>query len=347
MIYSERCRGQESWGVYQLAGQSAMIGRDENRCQILLSDRNVSKQHAEIGCIGGRYRIRDLQSFNGTFVNGVEVKGWTGLHDKDVIMICGVRLIYTNGTVVYSRERHGGVRAEIDIKRKQVPDRNRRFHKVSLLENIRMVIEPGEFVTILGGSGAGKSTLLGCINGFERAGVEGHVLINGIDLYQNYNKLKLIMGYVPQSDADLPAELTVYEHIRATAGLRMPGEKKEQISERVDKVIHDLMLFPKKNELIGKLSGGEKRRVSIAMELAADPMMIFMDEATSGLDPSSETEVMNISRRIAHEQNKIVLMITHNTKNFALCDKVIVLCKMNQVGRLAFFGTPDEALRRC
>ncbi len=346
IIFSERCKKNDKWSAYRLENGNTLIGRDEKKCKIVLGDRNVSKNHAEIRSDkNGQYWIRDLDSYNGTFVNGTEVKKWFRLQDKDVIMICGVRLIFANDTILYSSGKTAGVQMKVDIEKKEVPSFDNRGKMVTLLKDIHLELEGGDFVTILGGSGAGKSTLLGCMNGFEQEGVRGKVCVNGINLYENYSKLKLIIGYVPQSDEDLPQELTVYELVYTTAQMRVSWETPKELKARVEKALNDLMLTAKKRTLIRKLSGGEKRRVSIAMELVADPMIIFMDEATSGLDPRSETEVMEISKRIAHEQNKIVLMITHNTQNFILCDKAIVLCKAKQVGRLAFFGSPKEALR--
>lgn len=346
IIFSERCRKNDRWSACHLEPGSAIIGREEENCKIVLSDLHVSKTHAEIRSDkNGVYWIRDLDSYNGTFVNGTEVKKWRRLQDKDVIMICGVRLIFADNTILYSHEKTAGVQMQVDIDKKEVPSFDNRGQMVTLLKDIHLDLEGGDFVTILGGSGAGKSTLLGCMNGFEQEGVRGQICINGINLYENYEKLKMIIGYVPQSDEDLPQELTVYELVYMTAQLRVSWEPPKELKARVEKALRDLMLTSKKRTLVRKLSGGEKRRVSIAMELVADPMIIFMDEATSGLDPRSETEVMEISRRIAHDQNKIVLMITHNTQNFVLCDKAIVLCKAKQVGRLAFFGSPTDALR--
>lgn len=346
IIFSQRCRKNDKWGSCRLEEGSTIIGRDEEQCQIVLNDPHVSKSHAEIRSgKDGKFWIRDLDSYNGTFVNGTEVKKWRRLQDKDVIMICGVRLIFADNTILYNHEKTAGVQLRVDIEKKEVPSFNNRGQMVSLLKDIHLDLEGGDFVTILGGSGAGKSTLLGCMNGFEQEGVHGQIRVNGINLYQNYDKLKMIIGYVPQSDGDLPDELTVYELVYTTAQLRVSWETPKELKVRVEKALKDLMLTPKKKTLVRKLSGGEKRRVSIAMELVADPMIIFMDEATSGLDPQSETEVMEISKRIAHEQNKIVLMITHNTRNVGLCDKAIILCKANQVGRLAFFGSPQDALR--
>ena len=346
IIFSERCRKNDKWESCCLEKGSTIIGRDEERCKIVLSDPHVSKSHAEIRSDkDGKYWIRDLDSYNGTFVNGTEVKKWRRLQDKDVIMICGVRLIFADNTILYSHEKIAGVQMEVDIKKKEVPSFDNKGKMVTLLKDIHLDLESGDFVTILGGSGAGKSTLLGCMNGFEQEGVHGQIRVNGINLYQNYDKLKMIIGYVPQSDDDLPQELTAYELVYTTAQLRVSWETPKELKQRVERTLQSLNLTAKKRTLVHKLSGGEKRRVSIAMELVADPMIIFMDEATSGLDPKSEKEVMEISKRIAHDQNKIVMMITHNTQNIVLCDKLIVLCKAKQVGRLAFFGTPEETLR--
>ena len=343
IIFSERCRKDDRWNVCRLKPGSTIIGRDEEESKIVLNDMHVSRTHAEIKSDpNGQYWIQDLGSRNGTFVNGTEVKTRRRLQDKDVIMICGIQLIFEDNTILYSSKKTSGVQMQVDIDKKETPGILR---KITLLKDIHLSFEGGDFITILGDSGVGKSTLFKCMNGFEQKGVHGQICINGIDLYKNYEKMKMMLGYVQQNDDKLPKELTAYELVYSSAQLHVSWLSSKELKLRVEQVLKDLGILSKKKVLVDNLSGGEKRRVSLAMQLVADPMIIFMDEITSGLDSGTELEVMELSRKIAHEQNKIVLMITHNTKNFALCDKAIVLCKTKRVGRLAFFGSTKEILR--
>lgn len=343
IIFSERCRKDDRWNGCRLKPGSTIIGRDEEESKIVLNDVHVSRTHAEIKSdSNGQYWIQDLDSCNGTFVNGTEVKTRRRLQDKDVIMICGIQLIFEDNTILYSSKKTSGVQMRVDIDKKETPGILR---KTTLLKDIHLSFESGDFVTILGDSGVGKSTLFKCMNGFEQKGVHGQICINGIDLYKNYKKMKMMLGYVQQKDDKLPDDLTAYELVYSSAQLRVSWLSSKELKLRVEQVLEELGILSKKDVLIWKLSGGEKRRVSFAMQLVADPMIIFMDEITSGLDAGTELEVMELSREIAHKQNKIVLMITHNTKNFALCDKAIVLYKTEQVGRLAFFGSTKEVLR--
>ena len=161
-------------------------------------------------------------------------------------MICGARLIFANDTILYSSGKTASVQMKVDIEKKEVPSFDNRGKMVTLLKDIHLELEGGDFVTILGGSGAGKSTLLGCMNGFEQEGVRGKICVNGINLYENYSKLKLIIGYVPQSDGDLPQELTVYELVYMTAQMRVSWETPKELKARVEKALNDLMLTAKK-----------------------------------------------------------------------------------------------------
>ncbi len=213
--------------------------------------------------------------------------------------------------------------------------------KKYILDDVSLTIYPGELVAILGGSGAGKTTLMNAINGFEPA-TSGKVFINGNDLNKNYQAYKSQMGYVPQQDI-VYDNLTMNDMLTFVAKLRLPGDySKEEISHRVDDVLDVMALQKQKHTLIKKLSGGQKKRASIAVELISDPSLFFLDEPTSGLDPEAETNLMKQLKLLSSQKNKTTIVITHTLQNIHLFDKIIF---MAPGGKLCFYGSPDEALR--
>ena len=212
-------------------------------------------------------------------------------------------------------------------------------NKKSILDHVSLTIRPGELVAILGGSGAGKTTFMNCINGFEPA-TQGTVLINGTDLYRNYSTIKSTIGYVPQQDI-VHDNLTLEAMLTYTGKLRLPSDMtKQELSERVAEVLDMVDLTKEKDTYIKKLSGGQRKRASIAVELVSDPTLFFLDEPTSGLDPEAETNLMHQLRRLSDEKGKTVIVITHTLQNIHLFDKVIFLAPG---GKLCFYGTPEDA----
>ncbi len=192
---------------------------------------------------------------------------------------------------------------------------------------------------VVGQSGGGKSTLVDAIAGYRPA-THGKVLVNNMDIYQNFDAIRNEIGYVPQHDI-IHMELTVYQALDFAAQLRMPKDTtKEERHKRIMEVLSDLDLTHRKDVQISGLSGGQQKRVSIGVELLTRPGLFFLDEPTSGLDPGTETTFMHLMRRLA-DQGRTIIMVTHATKNVMLADKVVFLARG---GYLAWFGPPDEAL---
>lgn len=310
------------------------IGRAPDN-DLRLDDLRVSRYHAVIERIGQRYRIRDLQSHNGTFVNGQRVTKERFIAEGDEIHIANIKLHFAEDGLQQTEAR--GLRLDL-IGLRKVVDKGK-----NLLQDISLTIYPGEFVALVGTSGAGKSTLLDAINGFRPA-THGRVLVNGVDLYRNFDAYRTELGYVPQEDI-MHRELKVHEALDYAARLRMPADTSPKEREtRIQQVLHELDLDQQSDSPIHTLSGGQRKRVSIGVELLTRPRLFFLDEATSGLDPGTEKELMNILRRLTEDphETRTVILITHATKNVMLCDQVIFLTKG---GYLAFFGPPDEALK--
>jgi ABC-type multidrug transport system ATPase subunit len=209
---------------------------------------------------------------------------------------------------------------------------------VTLLNDISITIEPRKFVAVVGGSGAGKSTLIKALSGLQLAN-DGKVLYNGQDYYRNLAAFNTQLGYVPQDDI-VHKDLTVERALYYAAKMRLPNDfTEEQIQQRINEVLEDVELGGKQKLLIKKLSGGQRKRASIALELLANPSLFFLDEPTSGLDPGLDRRMMFLLRKLADKGHTIIL-VTHATNNINTCDYV---CFLARGGRLAYFGPPEEA----
>jgi ABC transport system ATP-binding/permease protein len=318
--------------VVSFAGKERVtIGRDASN-DITLDTPQVSRFHAQVERIGQRYRVTDLRSTNGTFVNNQRIEGTAWLQPNDTLRIGANRFIV--GDVGLSRvDESGGLRVEAVGLNKWVRK------DLNLLKDISLVFHPREFVVVVGQSGGGKSTLVDAVAGYRPA-TAGKVLVNGIDVYHNFDAIRNEIGFVPQKDI-IHMELTVYQALDYAAQLRMPADTtREERHKRILQVLEDLDLSHRKDVQISGLSGGQQKRVSIGVELLTQPGLFFLDEPTSGLDPGTETALMQLMRRLS-DQGRTIILITHATKNVMLADKVVFLARG---GYLAWFGPPDEAL---
>jgi ABC-type multidrug transport system ATPase subunit/pSer/pThr/pTyr-binding forkhead associated (FHA) protein len=314
-------------------GEKALlqIGRDPSN-DVVLDTPVVSRFHAQIERIGQRYRILDLNSSNGTFVNEQRIEAEVWLKPEDSIRIGQHRFVMGTDALAQYDESHG-LRADAIQLQKWVRK------ELNILQDISVVFKPREFIVIVGQSGGGKSTLLDAISGYRPA-THGKVMINDVDAYRNFAAVRNNIGYVPQRDI-IHMELTVYQAMDYAAKLRMPPDTSaKERHQRIMEVLDDLDLTHRKDVQVSGLSGGQQKRVSIGVELLTEPGLFFLDEATSGLDPGTETSLMQLLRRLA-DQGRTVVLVTHATKNVMLADKVIFLARG---GYVTWFGPPDEAL---
>ncbi|MCX4777491.1 FHA domain-containing protein [Streptomyces sp. NBC_01264] len=320
---------------HQLAlGHVMRIGRAlEN--ELVVSDLQVSRHHAEFHSMpGGRFEIRDLGSHNGTYVNGQPLakSGTALLGPNDIVgvghstfRIVGDRLeeFVDTGDVSFSA-RHLTVTVDGG---KQI------------LKDVTFGVPEKSLIGVIGPSGSGKSTLLKALTGYRPAN-EGDVLYDNRNLYKQFAELRQRIGLVPQDDI-LHKELKVSTALKYAAKLRFPGDTAEsERAARINEVLRELKLDIHKDKKITSLSGGQRKRVSVALELLTKPSLIFLDEPTSGLDPGMDRDVMQLLRGLA-DDGRTVLVVTHSVAELAICDKLLV---MAPGGSVAYFGPPDEAL---
>jgi ABC transport system ATP-binding/permease protein len=307
------------------------IGRADDN-DIVVPDLLASRHHAELRAVaGGRHEIVDLASHNGVFVNGRRIARRAPVPDGGIVSVghhlyrlCGHRLeeYIDSGSVSF---------AALDLVV--------RAEGRALVDGVSFSLEAGQFLAVLGPTGAGKSTLLRALIGSHPAD-EGQVLYNGRDVYAGFAELRNRIGYVPQDDL-LHSQLTVREALRYAARLRFPPDVAEaERSHRVDEVMAELGLSQRADLVVSRLSGGQRKRTSVAIELLTRPSLLVLDEPTSGLDPGYEKSVMDLLRSLA-DGSRTVITVTHSIQSLDRCDRILFLAPG---GQTAFFGPPDETL---
>jgi ABC-type multidrug transport system ATPase subunit len=317
---------------YELPHGPATIGRDPAN-SIVLRHPQVSRFHASVTRAADGWHLADLQSSNGTFLNDAPLSEPRLLNAGDMVRISDFLFVYSEGVLeLFSEEGNARLDA-IDLVRTVAPGQN-------ILQHVSLSILPRELVAVVGTSGAGKSTLVNALSGFRPAD-HGVVLLNGLDFYRNLARLRESLGYVPQDDI-IHQELPVYRALYYAACLRLPEDTgRREMAARIDQVLADLQLTERRHLSIHRLSGGQRKRTSIGVELLTRPRLFFLDEPTSGLDPGLETEMMKIFRHLANLGHTIIV-ITHATTNLHICDQVLFMARG---GYLAYYGPPKQALK--
>lgn len=315
------------------AGKTRLVLGRSPECDICLAHPLVSRHHAALEQTPEGLRLTDLGSVNGVFVGSHRVFEPILVREREHVGI-GPFLFSVVGGVLCTIDSSRSVRLEARHLAKVVPITG---GTRKLLDDINLAIEPGEFISLLGPSGSGKSTLMDCLNGRRRA-TSGRVLANGEDFYRHFDSFRQSLGYVPQKDI-VHSQLTVYRALYYTARLRLPTDTgPTELVARIEEVIQQMELGPHRETLVANLSGGQIKRVSLGAELLARPCLLYIDEATSGLDAGTEARMMRLFRQLA-EEGKSIICITHNVDNVDRCHLVLILAR----GRLIYFGPPQEA----
>jgi len=344
-----------TWTTYPLRKSTTIIGRDGS-CDLVEPLPYVSSKHAKITYVNGNYYLSDCNSSAGTFLNGQEVKSSTLLREKDHIAICDCSYFFLGDKLLYAKRNRKKEKAELrmtrpcdrpvvlsaNIQSKKVKVGALIKHDKELLRDIQLDIKEGTLVAVLGTAGAGKSTLMGCLSGLDQKGVTGSVVYRGVDLVKNLNQIKYLIGNVPQEKVFRP-ELTPEQILQEAAELRLSADtSKEDIRKRVESTLEMLSMTKVKDTLNSRLSGGEKTRVNVGIDLVADRDIYFLDEPEQGLSPNLRDELYVFLRDLAHTHGKTIVTIIHDVSSIDMFDQVIFLVKANGTGRLAFSGSPSD-----
>lgn len=304
------------------------IGR-HSTSGVRVEDSLSSRTHAYLVPTATGAELYDNSSNNGTFVNGVRVTAVT-LRAGDVITIGNTDLVYSGGTTLVPRQdtpTSGGIQAhQLSL---EIDGHN-------LLTNVSFAARPGTLTAVIGPSGAGKSTLIKLLGGATHPST-GQVSFDGHDVHAEYASMRSRIGMVPQDDV-VHRQLTVDQALSYAAQLRLPPDTSRADRRGVvDRVLGELELTEHRKKRVDKLSGGQRKRASVALELLTGPSLLILDEPTSGLDPALDRQVMSMLRRLA-DAGRTVVVVTHSLTYLNMCDQVLLLAPG---GRTAYAGPPN------
>jgi ABC transport system ATP-binding/permease protein len=308
------------------------IGRATDN-DIVIPDVLASRHHATLVPKPGGAEIIDNRSINGTFVNGARVESAV-LHDGDTVTIGNVDLLFRGGTLVRRTETEAATRTgglEVHGVTWTIEGNK------TLLDNISMAARPGMLTAVIGPSGAGKSTFARLVAGYTHP-TTGTVSFEGHDVHAEYASLRSRIGMVPQDDV-VHGQLTVRQALMYAAELRLPPDTNKADREQVvNQVLEELEMTKHLDTRVEKLSGGQRKRASVALELLTGPSLLILDEPTSGLDPALDRQVMTMLRQLA-DAGRVVLVVTHSLTYLDVCDQVLLLAPG---GKTAFYGPPNQ-----
>ncbi|MGK2869047.1 MAG: ATP-binding cassette domain-containing protein, partial [Mycobacterium sp.] len=308
------------------------IGRATDN-DIVIPDVLASRHHATLVSGPGGTEILDNRSINGTFVNGARVDDAL-LRDGDVVTIGNVDLVFTNGSLARRSETQAATRTGgLEVRGLTWTIEGNK----TLLNNISIDARPGTLTAIIGPSGAGKSTFARQVAGSTHP-TSGRVTFEGHDIHHEYASLRSRIGMVPQDDV-VHGQLTVKQALMYAAELRLPPDTtKEDREQVVNQVLEELEMTKHLETRVDKLSGGQRKRASVALELLTGPSLLILDEPTSGLDPALDRQVMTMLRQLA-DAGRVVLVVTHSLTYLDVCDQVLLLAPG---GKTAFYGPPSQ-----
>ena len=307
--------------------KSIVLGRADT-CDVVVDNNQISRAHAKITTAGGKYFIEDLGSMNGTFVNGIRLNGKSPLGPSDTIILGRIRFTLGGKVVDISKE--------IAIKTVGLV---KKFSNGKIgLHECNIEIPSNSLLAVMGPSGCGKSTFLKALNG-ESPGSSGAVYIGGQELNQYFDYLKMQIGYVPQDDI-VHRELTVDESLWYAGKLRLPHFTETQLRSKINQVLEELNIAHIRSNLVSNISGGQRKRVSIAVEILTDPLILFLDEPTSPLDPQTIEDFLMILKKLS-QKGTTVIMVTHKPEDLAYMDQVIF---MAEGGHICYYGKTNEYL---
>jgi ABC-type multidrug transport system ATPase subunit len=308
------------------------IGRyDDN--DIVIPEVLASRHHATLVQTANGTEIRDNRSANGTFVNGNRVDSAV-LQEGDVVTIGNIDLVFSGGTLGRPQETAAASgTGGLDVRAVAWTIENNK----KLLDDISLVARPGTLTAVIGPSGAGKSTFAKLVAGYTHPS-GGTVVFEGHNVHSEYASLRSRIGMVPQDDV-VHGQLTVKQALMYAAELRLPPDTTKSDREQVvARVLEELEMTKHLETRVDKLSGGQRKRASVALELLTGPSLLILDEPTSGLDPALDRQVMTMLRQLA-DAGRVVLVVTHSLTYLDVCDQVLLL---GPGGKTAFCGPPSQ-----
>lgn len=308
------------------------IGR-ANDNDIVIPEVLASRHHATLVPTPHGTEIRDNRSINGTFVNGARVDTAV-LRDGDVVTIGNIDLVFAGGTLARRDETATATRTGgLDVRGVTWTIENNKV----LLDDISLGAQPGTLTAVIGPSGAGKSTFARLVAGYTHPS-KGTVSFEGHNVHAEYASLRSRIGMVPQDDV-VHGQLTVQQALMYAAELRLPPDTtKDDRAQVVARVLEELEMTQHLQTRVDKLSGGQRKRASVALELLTGPSLLILDEPTSGLDPALDRQVMTMLRQLA-DAGRVVLVVTHSLTYLDVCDQVLLLAPG---GKTAFCGPPSQ-----
>lgn len=318
---------------------SGTIGRAPDNTLVLKDDPLVSAHHARVDLTQQGIVVTDLGSTNGVWVGNQRMS--RVLVDRPLVISLGATLIAISPDGVCQVQT--SIEGEEGLVAKDLVftvDHGKR-----LLDQVSFSLPGGELLAVVGPSGAGKSTLLKALTGEQKA-QSGKVYFNGFDVYEQYAVMGNSIGVVPQNDV-IHSALTVRQTLQYAAELRLASDlTKAERARRIAEVLEDLDLTEHVDKRVKKLSGGQRKRVSTAIELLTKPKLLFLDEPTSGLDPQLDRDVMDLLATLAHgtrpgDTGRTVMVVTHNENHIDRADKVLILAAG---GKPVYFGAPREVI---
>ena len=318
-------------GLLSMPG-AIKIGR-ANDNDIVIPEVLASRHHATLIPTPQGTEIHDNRSINGTFVNGARVDSAV-LHDGDVVTIGNIDLVFAGGTLARRDETATATRTGgLDVRGVTWTIENNK----TLLDDISLGAQPGTLTAVIGPSGAGKSTFARLVAGYTHP-TKGTVSFEGHNVHAEYASLRSRIGMVPQDDV-VHGQLTVQQALMYAAELRLPPDTTKADREQVvARVLEELEMTQHLHTRVDKLSGGQRKRASVALELLTGPSLLILDEPTSGLDPALDRQVMTMLRQLA-DAGRVVLVVTHSLTYLDVCDQVLLLAPG---GKTAFCGPPGQ-----
>ena len=324
-------------GEITISGSGTIGRRPDN--SLTVNDPTMSGRHARVEVTPQGAVVTDLASTNGTFVGGKRV-------DRYVVTR---PTVFGMGSTFIRIEPDGTCSIPVLTKGGELVGKDLTFSvndgRLRLLDGISFKLPGNELLAVVGPSGAGKSTLLKALTGEQKAQA-GQVLFDGLDVYEHYPVMRNKIGVVPQNDV-IHSALTVRQTLEYAAELRFAKDvSRAERRGRIDEVLEDLDLGEHVGKRVKKLSGGQRKRVSTAIELLTRPALLFLDEPTSGLDPQLDRDVMELLATLAHgtrpgDTGRTVMVVTHNENHIDRADKVLILAAG---GRPVYFGSPRQVI---